>query len=264
MPTNLVIPEPLTVGSCTSWPFSFPACLTGRPMRRFFGGGAEGSILYFAWYGAPECGQKIWSVRKRICKEANQQRANSSAGQQHGRCRAVPVRRRACDLAEGILGEDCLCPLERFIDRRRGSHPILDDVSMAIAPKLLGADLTPGWIESIVAGEGRSQHGLVHIRRPVRIFFRIEPPWIISHDLRYDRHPAAKAILEILIHHLRLHEIFHELLCRLNILGSSRDEAAASTLRGRHRRAVVAVGQTHHHRFVVIRLLVLDHREFSR
>ena len=134
---------------------------------------------------------------------------------------------------------------------------------MALAPQLLRLHLPPSWIEPVEARHARAQHTFLHIRTAVRIA-GIHPPWVVLYDLRQHRQPPAQATLQILIRHLGLHEIRHEVLGNGDILRPFWDETAARTQHGRHRLAVVAVRQAHHHHIFVIGLLVLEHRQFGR
>ena len=99
----------------------------------------------------------------------------------------------------------------------------------------------------------------------MRIQLRIGPPRVVLDDLRYGGAPAAQATLEVLVHHCRLDEVLHEVLCHLDVLRPLRDKAAAGTDLARHRRAVILVRQAQHLHFLVIALRVLGYdRELGR
>ena len=46
--------------------------------------------------------------------------------------------------------EDRLGAPERLVHRRLRRHAVLNDISVGLTPELLGADLTPGWIEPVI------------------------------------------------------------------------------------------------------------------
>ena len=132
---------------------------------------------------------------------------------------------------------------------------------MRQAPYLLGFELPPGRRVAVEQWQSRMQHAFLDIGLQAR-FAAVEPPGIVLDDLWDRREPTAQAALQVCVHHLRLHEIFHEVLGDVDGLGTFRDEPATGVDLGLHRRSVVLVHRRQRLHVMIEGLLVLDHGQF--
>src|SRR3984893_10832124 len=144
-------------------------------------------------------------------------------------------------LPHRVFGEDLFDSLERFLGRRLRRHSVLHDVGPTGWPDMLVLHLRIGRIERPVIRDRRAEQRLGRIGFPMRVG---EPPRVAFDDRRHAWNVAAEPGLQVLVHDLRLDQIFEEFLRYRDILRALRDHAAGGAGLARHRLAVVAERQT--------------------
>ena len=170
---------------------------------------------------------------------ARRRRARRAAASD-GKCLLCYAHVRLARITSTIFAKISLQRLNALSTASADLHAVLDDVGMGLAPELLGVGLAPGRREPSIDRHGRIQHGFRDIGLQAR-HLGAEPERVVLHELRDRRHPTAQAGLQVLVHHLRLHEELHEVLGDLDVLRTLRDVAAAGVDLGLHRRAVILV-----------------------